>query len=77
MLAIVIGLAALLWPLVLSLAVANLSATLWIYGVAMLLDCALFVVWLVLAMRYSQRAARGELFAVAWVARLTGTTLPK
>ena len=57
-----VGLAALLWPLLFSLLVPNLSAVLWVYGLAMAVDCALFVVWLVLAMRYSQRAARGALF---------------
>lgn len=72
-----IGLAALLWPLVLSGLIANVVATLWIYGVAMLVDLALLVVWMVLAIRYSQRAARGELFDVPWVARLTGTSAGK
>ena len=72
-----IGLAALLWPLVLSVLIGNIVATLWIYGVAMIVDLTLLVVWLVLAIRYSQRAGRGELFDVAWVARLTGTTAGK
>ncbi len=49
----------------------NLTATLWIYGVAILLDCTLFVIWLVLVMRYSRRARHGELFDVPWVARIT------
>jgi hypothetical protein len=62
---------------VLSLILGNIAATLWIYGVAMLLDFALFVVWLVLAMRYSQRAARGELFEAPWLARFTGAARPK
>jgi hypothetical protein len=64
-----IGLAALAWPLLLSLAVSNPTAILWIYAVAIVLDCALFVVWLVLALRYSQRAARGELFELPKVLR--------
>jgi hypothetical protein len=73
----VVGLAALLWPLVLSTLVGNVVATLWIYGLAMLIDLALLVLWIVLALRYSQRAARGELFDVPWVARLTGTSVRK
>lgn len=73
----VIGLAALLWPLVLSAIVANVVATLWIYGFAMIVDLVLLVVWIVLAARYSQQAGRGELFDVPWVARLTGTSVEK
>jgi Na+/alanine symporter len=65
------------WPLVLSLIFGNIGATLWIYGIAIFADSTLFVLWLVLAMRYSQRAARGELFSVPLAARITGTTLPK
>jgi hypothetical protein len=72
-----IGLVALVWPLVLSALVANVVATLWIYGIAMILDLALLALWIVLAVRYSQRAARGELFDVPWVARLTGTSAGK
>jgi len=76
-LASVIGFAALLWPLVLSMLIANATATIWIYGVAILADLALFVLWVVLAMRYSQRAERGELFDIPWVARITGTSVQK
>jgi len=72
-----IGFAAFLWPLVLSILIGNVAATLWIYGIAILADLGLFVVWLFLAIRYSQRAGRGELFDVAWVARLTGTSAGK
>lgn len=72
-----IGFVALLWPLVLSSLIGNVVATLWIYGVAMIVDLALLVVWIVLVVRYSQRAARGELFDVGWVARLTGTSVEK
>ena len=72
-----IGLAALVWPLVLSVLLGNVVATLWIYGLAMLIDLALLVIWLLLALRYSRRAARGELFDVPWVARLTGTSVRK
>jgi hypothetical protein len=77
MLSSAIGFAALLWPLVLSASVANVVATLWIYGVAMIVDLALLAVWGLLAVGYSQRAARGELFNVPWVARLTGTSVEK
>jgi len=72
-----IGFVALAWPLLASLLVANVSATLGIYGLAILLDVALFALWLVLAIRYGQRAARGDLFEIPWVARATGTTIPK
>jgi hypothetical protein len=72
-----IGFLALIWPLVLSALVANVVATLWIYGLAMIVDLALLVLWIVLAVRYSQRAARGDLFDVPWVARLTGTSVEK
>jgi hypothetical protein len=72
-----VGLAALFWPAILSLAIGNIVATLWIYGLAIIADIALFVLWLILAMRYSQQAARGELFDIPWVARLTGTSVQK
>jgi hypothetical protein len=71
------GFVALLWPLVLSMAVANLTATLWIYGLAILADITLFVLWLVLAMHYSQRAGNGELFEIPWIARVTGSAARK
>lgn len=58
----VLAIAALAWPLVLSLLFANLIATLVFYGIALVLDCVLFVVWLSRALRYSKRAARGETF---------------
>jgi len=64
---------AFLWPLAASLLIADVVATLWIYGLALLIDIAYFVLWLVLAMRYSRRAARGELFTIPLVARVTGT----
>lgn len=66
------SLAAFLWPLLASFFVTGIGATIWMYVVAMVLDAALFVLWLILAIRYSQRAARGELFDIPWVARLTG-----
>ena len=55
-----------------SLTVGNVTATIWVYVLAMLGDIALFVLWLVLAIRYSQRAARGELFEIPIVSRITG-----
>ena len=39
------------------------------YALAILIDIALFVLWLVLAIRYSQRAARGETFDIPWLER--------
>ena len=71
-LAALTALVALVWPLVISLLVTNVVATIWIYVLAMLIDVALFVLWLVLAIRYSQRAARGELFEVPVVSKITG-----
>ncbi len=63
---------ALVWPLIITLAVTNVVATIWVYVLAMLIDIALFVLWLVRAINYSQRAARGELFEVPVVSRITG-----
>jgi hypothetical protein len=57
-----IGVAALLWPLVASLLIPNITLILGVYVVAMVLDVVLFVVWLRHAMLYSKRAARGETF---------------
>jgi hypothetical protein len=73
----VVGFVALLWPLLLSMLVANAMATLWIYGLAIIADLALFVLWIVLAMRYSQRAGNGDLFEIPWVARMTGSAARK
>jgi hypothetical protein len=67
---------ALLWPLLLSGMVANLTATLWIYGLALLLDLILLVAGLVAAVRYSRRAGRGAFFVIPWLARLTGSGPP-
>ncbi len=61
-----------MWPFVISLLVTNVVATIWIYVFAMLIDIALFVLWLVVAIRYSQRAARGELFEIPVVSKITG-----
>ena len=65
---------ALVWPLVFSLVVANVAAHIWMYVLAILIDVALFVLWLVLAMRYSQRAARGESFEIPFIERFVGPT---
>ncbi|HTX58098.1 MAG TPA: hypothetical protein VMH02_00380 [Verrucomicrobiae bacterium] len=67
------ALLALLWPMLVTFFVTNLLATIWLYGFAMLLDVALFVIWLVLALRYSRRAADGELFDVPWVPKPRGS----
>jgi MFS family permease len=58
------GTGALLWPLVLSLVVGNLTATIAFYIVAIILDVVLFVLWLARALTYSKRASRGETFAI-------------
>jgi hypothetical protein len=71
------GCVALAWPLFASLATSDAAVTIWIYALAFILDCGGFIVWLVLAVRYSRRAERGELFDVPWVARLTGARSQK
>ena len=58
------GVAALVWPLLFSLAFPNVVATLAAYSVAILLDVILFAGWLRHALRYRKRAARGETFAL-------------
>ncbi len=73
--ATLVGLLALSWPLVASFLLPDPRTIVWLYVLAMLLDAALFVLWLVLAIRYSRRAGRGELFEIPLVARLTGTSL--
>jgi uncharacterized Tic20 family protein len=75
--AAVIGLIALVWPLLASFFITNVAAMLWIYGFAMLVDVALFVLWLLLAARYSRRAGNGELFDIPWLVRLTGASSQK
>lgn len=65
-----------LWPLVLTSFVANVGATIWIYSLALAIDFVLLVAWIVLALRYSRRAARGEFFVIPWVARVTGSAPP-
>lgn len=71
------GAIALAWPLLASFAVTSVALTIWLYVVAMLVDAALFVTWLVLALRYSRRAGEGRLFEIPWLTRLTGATPPK
>ena len=71
--AAIIALAAFLWPLLFSFIVANVTAILVVYGVAITLDIALFVLWLMLSLRYSRRASQGELFTIPLVARIRGT----
>ncbi|MDQ2992490.1 MAG: hypothetical protein M3R30_06705 [Candidatus Eremiobacteraeota bacterium] len=75
-LAAIAGLVALLWPLVLASFVADVGATIWIYGLALVIDSAFLVAWIVLAVRYSRRAARGEFFVIPLVARVTGSASP-
>lgn len=69
-------LVALVWPLVLSGLVQDLTATLWIYGVALTLDTALLVLGVIAAVRYSRRAGRGAFFVIPWLARVTGSGSP-
>ena len=64
--AALVMLAAFLWPLLLSFVVSSVTATIWLYAFAMILDLALLATWFVLAIRYSRRAAAGELFDVPW-----------
>jgi hypothetical protein len=71
----VAGFVALVWPLLASFILTGILTTIVIYVAAMVLDLALFVLWFVLAVRYSRRAADGELFDIPWVARITGTSL--
>jgi len=71
------GIAALVWPLALSLLVANATATLVFYGIGLALDVVLFAGWLTRALRYGKRAARGETFFLQTpgaVARTRGIT---
>jgi hypothetical protein len=72
-----VGMVALCWPLLASFVVTSVAVTIWLYAVAMLADVGLFVMWLVLAVRYARRSSRGELFDVPWVVRLTGASSRK
>jgi uncharacterized Tic20 family protein len=76
-LAVVIAVVAFTWPLIVSFFATDITLVIWVYAVAMLIDTAIFVTWLVLAVRYSRRAAHGDLFDVPWVTRITGTRSQK
>ncbi|MBV9272077.1 MAG: hypothetical protein JO165_13365 [Candidatus Eremiobacteraeota bacterium] len=71
-----IGFAALLWPLIVSLIFPNTVAVLWIYGVALVVDVVLFAVWLFSVVGYSKQAAAGKMFEIPriapWTRRLAG-----
>lgn len=67
------GTVALAWPLVLSLLIANTTATIVFYLIAIVLDVLLFAVWLRRALRYSKRASRGETFALRSARRQSET----
>lgn len=58
------GAGALLWPLVLSLLLGNLTATVILYIIAIVIDIVLFAAWLKRALQYAKRASRGETFAL-------------
>ena len=75
--AAIIGLVALLWPLLASFFITNVTAMIAVYAFAMFVDVALLVLWLVFAARYCRRAANGELFDVPSVVRLTGASSQK
>lgn len=68
---------AMAWPLFVSSLFSNVMVTIWVYALALLVDAALFVLWLVLVLRYSQQARRGELFDIPIVSRITGTAPKK
>ena len=63
--------AALLWPLLLSALFPNVMAIEIVYGLALVVDVVVFAVVLTLAIRYSRRAARGEMFEIPLVTNLT------
>jgi hypothetical protein len=69
-------LVALLWPLLLTFVFPDMTATLWFYGLGMLIDTVLLIASIVAALRYSRRAARGAFFVIPWLARLTGSGPP-
>jgi uncharacterized membrane protein len=56
-------------PLIVVIAISNVStgAVLWLYALGVAADLAGAVVWLVLSLRYRERAARGDLFAIPLV----------
>lgn len=59
------GGAALLWPLILSLIIVNVTAIIAFYAIAIVLDIVLLAVWLKQALWYSKRAGRGETFSLS------------
>jgi hypothetical protein len=59
--------------LIVSFFATDVTLVIWVYVFAMTIDTVIFVAWLILAVRYSRRAAHGDLFDVPWVARITGT----
>ncbi|HEY1975543.1 MAG TPA: hypothetical protein VGG89_03240 [Candidatus Baltobacteraceae bacterium] len=73
----VIGFVALVWPLLASFLISNVTAMIWVYVFAMIVDLALFVWWMLIAARYGRRAGSGQLFDVPWVVRLTGASSQK
>jgi hypothetical protein len=75
--AAVVGVVALMWPLLGSLFISNVTVMIVVYAFAMTVDVALLAVWLVLAGRYSRRSSNGELFDVPWIVRLTGASSQK
>ena len=76
-LAAIAALVALSWPLIASGIVAgaavgaSVGATIWIYAFAILIDFVVFAVVLTFAVRYSRRAARGEMFEIPLVCQIT------
>lgn len=72
-----VGLAALSWPLLLTLLVGNLAFTLAVYAAAMAADAVLFVWWLWAALRYARRASRGESFEIPVIGALTRRVFAK
>jgi hypothetical protein len=59
-----IAAAALVWPLIASLLVANATLTIAIYAIAVILDCALAAAWVRHAVIYYAAAARGDTFSL-------------
>ncbi|GAC1657513.1 MAG: hypothetical protein NVS9B12_09630 [Vulcanimicrobiaceae bacterium] len=65
------------WPVVVSAAIAGvltgpaLGAIIWIYAFAILIDFAVFAIALTYAVRSSRRAARGEMFEIPLVSKIT------
>jgi hypothetical protein len=62
---------ALLWPLLVSFFVTGITATIWLYTVAIVIDIGLAGVWAALAIQYGRRAANGRLFDIPWIREST------